>query len=180
MTEEIRSRMVALLPRLRRFACALTGDPEQGDDLVQDTCLRALSRVEQWQSGTRLDSWMYRIAQNIWFDRMRANRVRGEIVDIDAVEQLVGDDGRDVAEGRLTLEAVSAAMARLPADQRALVALVCIEGFSYKEAAEISEIPIGTVMSRLARARRALHTMVNEPEPAHEAHAPAPKAGSRQ
>jgi RNA polymerase sigma-70 factor, ECF subfamily len=178
VSEEIRTRMVALLPRLRRFACALTGDPEQGDDLVQETCLRALSRVEQWQPGTRLDSWMYRIAQNIWYDRVRANRVRGETVDIDAaVETLAGSDGRNVAESRLTLEAVSSAMLRLPPDQRALVALVCVEGFSYKEAADIAEVPIGTVMSRLARARRALHDMLNEPAPV--AGALAAKAGSR-
>jgi len=177
VSEDIRTRMVALLPRLRRFACALTGDPEQGDDLVQETCLRALSRVEQWQPGTRLDSWMYRIAQNIWYDRVRASRVRGETVDIDAVETLAGTDGRDVAESRLTLQAVSAAMVRLPPDQRALVALVCVEGFSYKEAADIADIPIGTVMSRLARARRALHDMLNEPAPA--ARALAPKTGSQ-
>ena len=80
-------RMVAVLPRLRRFAYALTGNTEQGDDLVQDACLRALSRVDLWQPGTRLDSWMYRIAQNIWLDRLRANKVRGEVVDIDAMAE---------------------------------------------------------------------------------------------
>ena len=77
MTDEIRNRMVELLPRLRRFAVALTGDLDQGDDLVQETCMRALSRVDQYQPGTRLDSWMYRIAQNLWLDRMRAKKVRG-------------------------------------------------------------------------------------------------------
>jgi RNA polymerase sigma-70 factor (ECF subfamily) len=149
--------MVELLPRLRRFAVALTGDIDQADDLVQETCMRALSRVEQWQPGTRLDSWMYRIAQNLWLDRMRAKKVRGVQVDVEAAEALAGPDGRTVVESRLTLAAVNSAMAYLPAEQRMLVALVCIDGLSYKEAAEITQTPIGTVMSRLARARRLLH-----------------------
>jgi RNA polymerase sigma-70 factor, ECF subfamily len=162
--DEIRERMVALLPRLRRFAFSLTGNAEQSDDLVQDACLRALARIDQWQPGTRLDSWMYRIAQNIWFDRVRANKVRGEVVDIEAAEGIVGSDGRVVTESELTLQTVAAALARLPAEQRAVVALVCIEGTSYKEAAEITGVPIGTVMSRLARARRALAAVLNQPQ----------------
>jgi RNA polymerase sigma-70 factor, ECF subfamily len=162
--DEIRERMVAVLPRLRRFAYALTGSAEQGDDLVQDACLRALSRIDQWQPGTRLDSWMYRIAQNIWLDRVRANKVRGEVVDVEAAEGIVGSDGRDVTESELTLQTVAAALARLPAEQRAVIALVCVEGASYKEAAEITGVPIGTVMSRLARARRALHALLNQPK----------------
>jgi RNA polymerase sigma-70 factor (ECF subfamily) len=156
--------MVAVLPRLRRFAYALTGNAEQGDDLVQDACLRALSRIDQWQPGTRLDSWMYRIAQNIWLDRVRANKVRGEVVDVELAEAIAGSDGRAVTEGELTLQAVAAALARLPAEPRAVVALICVEGASYKEAAEIIGAPIGTVMSRLARARRALHAVLNRPQ----------------
>jgi RNA polymerase sigma-70 factor (ECF subfamily) len=176
VTDDIRARMVAVLPRLRRFAYALTGSAEQGDDLVQDACLRALSRIELWEPGTRLDSWMYRIAQNIWLDRLRANKVRGEVVDIDTMAGATGADGRIVAESELTLQAVAAAMARLPAEQRATVALVCIEGASYKEAAEISGVPVGTVMSRLARARRTLNALLNQPERADAARQPA-KAG---
>lgn len=160
MTDEFRTRMVELLPRLRRFAVALTGDLDQADDLVQETCMRALSRVEQWQPGTRLDSWMYRIAQNLWLDRMRTKKTRGVQVDVEAAEAVAGPDGRTVVESRLTLAAVSNAMAHLPVEQRMLVALVCIDGLSYKEAAEITETPIGTVMSRLARARRDLHSQL--------------------
>jgi RNA polymerase sigma-70 factor (ECF subfamily) len=169
--------MVAVLPRLRRFAYALTGSTEQGDDLVQETCLRALSRVERWQPGSRLDSWMYRIAQNIWFDRMRAHKVRGETVDVDIVEEMPGSDGREVTESHLTLEEVDAALARLPAEQKAVIALVCIEGVSYKEAAEITGVPIGTIMSRLARARQALHAILDEPAAMRHARAAA-KTGS--
>jgi RNA polymerase sigma-70 factor (ECF subfamily) len=106
---------------------------------------------------------MYRIAQNIWLDRMRATKVRGEVVDIEVVEAMPGSDGRDVTESQLTLEAVDAALDKLPAEQRLVIALVCIEGVSYKDAAEIIGVPIGTVMSRLARARQALHAILEEP-----------------
>jgi RNA polymerase sigma-70 factor, ECF subfamily len=178
VTDELRTRMVELLPRMRRFAIALTGDLDQADDLVQETCMRALARVEQWQPGTRLDSWMYRIAQNLWLDRMRAKKVRGEQVDVETAEAVAGPDGRDVVESRLSLNAVSSAMAYLPDEQRMLIALVCIDGLSYKEAAEITDTPIGTVMSRLARARRELHARL-EGQPQPTAPSPQPsKPGS--
>jgi len=163
VTGEFRTRVVELIPRLRRFALVMTGDLDQADDLVQETCMRALARVAQWQPGTRLDSWMYRIAQNIWLDRMRARKVRGVSVGVEAAEEMSGSDGRKVVESRQDLAAVSAAMAELPEDQRTLVALVCIDGLSYKEAAEITGTPIGTVMSRLARARRELHARLQGP-----------------
>lgn len=178
MTDEIRAQMVAVLPRLRRFAYALTGSSELGDDLVQETCLRALSRVDRWQPGSRLDSWMYRIAQNIWLDRMRATKVRGEIVDVEVVEAMPGSDGRDVMESQLTLGAVDAALDKLPAEQRLVIALVCIEGVSYKDAAEIIGVPIGTVMSRLARARQALHAILEEPSRARSRRPAAASTGS--
>jgi RNA polymerase sigma-70 factor, ECF subfamily len=189
VTDEFRTRMVEFLPRLRRFAVALTGDLDQGDDLVQETCLRALSRVDQWQPGTRLDSWMFRIAQNLWLDRTRAKKHRSEVSDPEVVEAVPGQDGRNVVEGRLTLDAVFDAMTELSPEQQVLVALVCIEGASYKEAAEITGTPIGTVMSRLARARRELHERLEPSLPTDRAR-PAPdlpvdtrlsatKAGSR-
>jgi RNA polymerase sigma-70 factor (ECF subfamily) len=149
--------MVELLPRLRRFACALAGDLDQGDDLVQEACMRALSRVDQFEPGTRFDSWMFRITQNIWFDKVRAKKTRGPMADLDAAASVASSDGRDVTESRLTLEAVTRAIGKLPADLQVLIALVCIEGRSYQDAAEIAGIPIGTVLSRLARARRLLH-----------------------
>ncbi len=161
MTEDLRTRMVELLPRLRRFAYALTGDLDQGDDLVQEACARALSRVDQFQPGTRFDSWMFRIAQNLWLDRVRATRVRGPVVDLDAASAVAYTDGRSVTESRLTLQAVMQAMSKLPSDLQVLLALVCIDGRSYQEAADITGTPIGTVMSRLARARRTLHELMD-------------------
>jgi RNA polymerase sigma-70 factor (ECF subfamily) len=162
MKDDPRLLIVDFLPRLRRFCHAITGDQDKGDDLVQETCARALSRLAQWETGTRLDSWMFRIAQNIWFDQRRAHKVRGDAVDIDQAYDIPGDDGRDIAEFRLTLREVSEGIAELPADQQVLIALVCVDGLSYKEAAEVLEVPIGTVMSRLARARRALFDKANQ------------------
>lgn len=156
MSEELRGRIIELLPRLRRFAYGLAGDLDRADDLVQETCVRALANAAQWQPGTRLDSWMYRIAQNCWFDQMRAKKVRGEVVDIETQMDLAGSDGRTIVEHRQTLAAVSARLASLPRDQQLLVGLICIDGLSYKEAAETLALPIGTVMSRLSRARQSL------------------------
>lgn len=169
MTDEFRHQIVEMLPRLRRFAYALTGDTDRGDDLVQETCVRALSKFDQWQPGTRLDSWLFRIAQNLWFDRIRSGKSRGVPVDIESAKDVAGEDGRRVTDGREELGIISIAFDKLPPEQRVLVALICIDGLSYKEAAELLNIPIGTVMSRLARARRDLHDAI-------EAAAPSPAA----
>jgi RNA polymerase sigma-70 factor, ECF subfamily len=158
---QVRDDIVAFLPRLRRFCLTLTHSSDGGDDLTQATVLRALDRIEQWEAGTRLDSWMYRIARNIHIDGIRSAQTRGVTVDIDALADVSGDDGRQVVESRSDLAAASEALARLPEEQRSLIALVVIDGRSYREAAEILEIPIGTVMSRIARARAAIATHVN-------------------
>jgi len=160
-TVDVRSRIVAFLPRLRRFCHALASTPDQGDDLLQETVERALARVEQWQPGTSLESWMFRIARNIQIDKFRAQTVRGISVDIDDVHEMAGDDVLASLEARSDLAAARAAMAAMPQEQRELLALVVLDGQSYKEAAETLEIPIGTVMSRLARARRFVDAHVN-------------------
>ncbi|AHB48516.1 RNA polymerase sigma70 factor [Hyphomicrobium nitrativorans NL23] len=179
MVDEIRSRMIELLPRLRRFAFALTGNKDKADDLVQDTCERALAHLDQWKPGTSLDSWMYRIAQNIWVDHHRSRKSHGGENTLDEVENLMGQDGRNVTESRLTLAAVTEGIARLPAEQKVLVAMVCVEGISYKEAAGILGIPIGTVMSRLSRARQTLYASLIE-APQRAAEPVAARAASRE
>ena len=156
MDQSVRREMAALLPRLRRFAYGLTGSIDAGDDLVQSACERALSRVRQWQAGTRLDSWMYRIMQNLWFDELRSGRRREVATEPETLDAMAGGDAESEAAMRLDLAAVRRRMADLPPDQRAVLLLVSVEGLSYKEAAAILEVPIGTVMSRLARARLAL------------------------
>jgi RNA polymerase sigma-70 factor, ECF subfamily len=152
----VRDQIVALLPRLRRFCSAITRSADLGDDLTQATIERALSRIDQWRDGTKLDSWMFRIAQNINIDQARSRKTRGISVDIDVLETVTGDDGREIVEARDGLARVQDAMANLPEDQRALLALVAIDGQSYKEASAILDIPIGTVMSRISRARATL------------------------
>jgi RNA polymerase sigma-70 factor, ECF subfamily len=158
--EDVRRQIVDLLPRLRRFGRSLTGDRDRGDDLVQETCVRALSRLDQWERGTRLDSWLYRIAQNIWLDQRRAAKVRGELLDIDEAVEVSGEDGRIITDVRLELADVERALGNLPDDQRIAIGLVCIQGLSYAQAAEITEVPVGTMMSRLSRGRRALFEAV--------------------
>ncbi|PWS38188.1 RNA polymerase subunit sigma-70 [Falsiroseomonas bella] len=149
--------LVALLPRLRRFGAGLAGSLDAADDLVQAACERALRMPERFTPGTRLDSWMFRIMQNIWIDQRRAQARRGPATgEPDAIAALVGADGRRETEATLTLERVWAAMDALPEEQRAVLVAVCVEGLSYAETAELLEIPVGTVMSRLFRARRAL------------------------
>jgi RNA polymerase sigma-70 factor (ECF subfamily) len=160
--------MVALLPRLRRFAYALTGSLDEGDDVVQSACERALSRLHQWQPGTRLDSWMFRIVQTTWIDRVRARRVRAEDADPLLLERQPANDHGPEVEHRLLLARTRAAMAHLPEDQRSVLALVSVDGLSYREAAEALGVPIGTVMSRLARGRARLYKLVHG-EPARMA-----------
>ena len=149
-------QLIAVLPRLRRFARGLTGAAAEADDLVQAACERALAREHQFQEGTRFDSWMFRIVQTIWIDQLRARDVRKE--DGDVAEERLGTDApvRRI-EARLALAEIRLAVERLPPEQRSVLMLVTVEGLSYKEAAEVAGVPVGTIMSRLARARVALH-----------------------
>jgi RNA polymerase sigma-70 factor, ECF subfamily len=164
VNEAVHAELVALLPRLRRFARGLAGTADQADDLVQAACERALSRIQQWTPGTRLDSWMFRIVQTIWLDERRSVKVRsGEgTIEAEMAGAELSVDGMREMESHLTFDAVRRAMAKLPEEQQAVLMLVCVEGQTYKEAAETLSIPIGTVMSRLARARLALAREMGE------------------
>jgi len=153
---DFRRRIVMLLPRLRAFAHALARTSDTADDLVQATCEKALRAADSWTPGTRLDSWMFRIMQNQWIDMKRRERPQVSIDEPEAGVQLAGDDGERIAEARLTLDSVREFISDLPEEQRAILVLVCVEDQSYREAAEILDIPMGTVMSRLARARNTI------------------------
>jgi RNA polymerase sigma factor (sigma-70 family) len=148
--------LTELLPRLRRFAHALSRNGADADDLTQATVERALRSRDQWQTGTRLDSWLYRIMRNLWIDTVRA-RSRKEKHEAPEEEALaVGEDPRESIETSLELGRAMSAMERLPDEQREVVALILIEGFGYREVAEMLDLPIGTVSSRLVRGRNAL------------------------
>jgi len=154
--------MVELLPRLRRLGRVLARAPADADDLVQLTVERALARRAQWRAGTRLDSWMFRIMKNAWIDESRARARRGDVFAPGEEGERAGADGAAAMEARLTAREVESAMARLPPDQRIAVALVLVEGLSYQEAAEVLEIPPGTLTSRLVRGRAALMAQIGE------------------
>lgn len=157
---EMHREMIGLLPRLRRFAYGLSGSLDEADDLVQSTFERALSHIDQWQAGTRLDSWMYRILHSIRINRLHADNLRTKkLDDSDPDEQIGGDNAREM-EAKLTLEAVRQFIWKLPEEQRTILLLVVVEGVSYKDVSDMLSIPIGTVTSRLARARLAIKDFV--------------------
>jgi len=159
-TGRFEEEMLALLPRLRRFARSLTRDQADADDLSQLSVERALKARDQWQPGTRLDAWMYRIMRNIWIDEARARARRAQTFAPEEEGLSVGDDGHEAIERNVAMNDVDRAMAKLSDEQREVIALVLVEGLAYKEAAEILEIPMGTLTSRLVRGRQALVQML--------------------
>ena len=160
MEPQIEKEIIALLPRLRRFARALTGTASAADDLAQATVERAIANLDKWQPGTRLDSWMYRIAHNLWRNERRNEATRGakhgEIEGTSARSV----DGERAAVAKLEFAAVSAAIAALPEDQRTALLLVAVEGLSYKEAAEVTGATVAALTSRIARARDTLRLVI--------------------
>jgi RNA polymerase sigma-70 factor (ECF subfamily) len=155
--QNIHGQIVALLPRLRRFARNLARNPHDADDVVQIAVERALTRLDQWRSDARLDSWMFKIVRNAWIDELRSRGRRDKVF-------LAAEAGENVGTDSMAREtdllAVQSAMARLPQEQREAVGLVLIEGLPYREAADVLDVPIGTLTSRLARGREALQAML--------------------
>jgi RNA polymerase sigma-70 factor (ECF subfamily) len=156
MGDRFTEDLVALLPNLRRFALSLCRRPDVADDLVQITAERAFAARDRFDPTTRLDAWLFRILRNAWIDHTRRTVTQGTTVDIADMPEAVVVDGVRETEAHLMLKRTWAAMAELPEDQREVMMLVCVDELSYREAAEVIGVPIGTVMSRLARARLAL------------------------
>jgi RNA polymerase sigma-70 factor (ECF subfamily) len=152
---EVRLGLEPNLARLWRYAVVLTSSRDAADDLVQAACLRALERADQYAPGTRIDRWLFSILRSIWFNELRARRVRegGGLV---AADEALSIDGAATIETNVLASEVLTAVGRLPEAQRETVLLVYAEGYSYAEAASSLGVPIGTVMSRLAAARAAL------------------------
>ncbi len=163
---ELRERLRQQRTRLYRIAYAWCHDPALAEDLVQDTLTRALERASQLRDAERFDPWLFAILANRWRDHLRHLRPHE---DIEALEELLPDGGdspeRADERGEI-VDQVRRAVARLPLGQRQVLTLVDLEGFSYAEVSAILEIPIGTVMSRLCRARRQLrHELIELYEP---------------
>lgn len=151
------SMIIQQVPRLRRYARALTGDRSTADDLVQDTLERALSRFHLWRRGSDLRAWLFTIMHNIYVNQIRSRvRRQHESLEVEPAAEALRAPEPDWLE----LRDLEAALARLPEDQRAVILLVGLEQFTYEEAARVLGVPIGTVMSRLSRARERLRIML--------------------
>lgn len=148
----VRNGLPSIFPRLWRYCLVLTGDRSRADDLAQASCLRALEKAEKFESGTHLDRWLFRLTHRLWMNELRKQAVRevGGLANIDDMDLI---DPKLDPENNLLGREVLLGVMRLPEAQRVTVLLVYVEGNSYREAAEILDIPIGTVMSRLAIAR---------------------------
>ncbi|RYF00400.1 MAG: RNA polymerase sigma factor [Oxalobacteraceae bacterium] len=159
MSDSLENDIAALLPRLRRFARSITFHREDADDVVQIAVERALTRSAQWEPGTRLDSWMFRIVKNAWIDEVRARARRDQLFAPEEEGEHVGDDRAEAHQQRMAIEQ---ALRRLSEEHRMVVGLVLVDGMPYKEAAEVLDIPMGTLTSRLARAREALQALLSD------------------
>ena len=148
-------RLVELIPRLRRYARALVGDRASADDLVQDTLERAWAKLHLYRSGTDLRAWLFTVMHNVHVNKVRATRVT------DTLEDELPELAQRASQGdALLVRDLDRAIARLPSEQRAVLLLVTLEEMSYEEVARALGIPIGTVMSRLSRAREKLRMMM--------------------
>jgi RNA polymerase sigma factor (sigma-70 family) len=147
--------IVELIPRLRRYARALAGERTAADDLVQDTLERAWSKLHLYRRGTDLRAWLFTVMHNVYVNQRRAAR---STTPLDDEMPELAQPARE--SDTLVLRDLDAAIRRLPSDQREVLLLVALEDMSYAEAADALEIPIGTVMSRLARAREKLRAML--------------------
>ena len=158
--EHLRKELSAYLSRLWRYGLVLSSNRDAAEELVQATCVRALERADQFAPGTRLDRWLFAILHSIWLNELRSRKIRqGEgYVDPDS---LWVDGSRHVETNILAHQVLTEVLA-LPEAQRQTVFLVYVEGLSYREAAELLSIPVGTVMSRLAAARTTLGKLAGE------------------
>ena len=166
-----RTQVIEQLPSLRRYARVLTGDAWAADDLVQDTLERACSKWLLWRTGSNLRAWLFTLMHNLYLNQRRALPALAPL-DIDEVQDLL-PGARAPSDDALDLERC---LQRLPADQRAVLLLVAMEDMSYEDTARILGIPVGTVMSRLSRARMRLRALMDR-EPT-QGSAPATQAGS--
>lgn len=159
---DIKSDLIAMLPRLRRFARSLTRSVVEADDLVQDACLRALSKADQWDPSQPLDRWVFRIMRNLWISEIRKRSVRmgqGQVPAEDTHELVSPTTGED----SVMATQLQGQIAALPDDLSAILLCVTVEGYSYAEAATLFDIPQGTVMSRVHRARKTLAAQMTDP-----------------
>ncbi len=151
---DISVALTDLLPKVWGFAWRLTCDKRDAEDLVQRTCVRVLEKQQQFRDGSSFHSWVFTITHSIWKNEIRSRQTRPVSLVDETTTENVEDVSQANAEQKIQLMQILQCIEALPEDQRAAILLVAVEGFSYKESAKILDIPIGTVMSRLARARQ--------------------------
>jgi RNA polymerase sigma-70 factor (ECF subfamily) len=164
---DLPSLLPNMLPRLWAFALRISGDRHDAEDLVQRACLRALERAHQLQPDSAPLSWMFSIIHSTWINELHSRSVRKRSSmewEDDFLENLT-DPVNKGPETQLMLRQIISAVERLPEAQRVVMLLVAMEGLSYQEAADVLEVPIGTVMSRLSRARQAVGALFGAHEP---------------
>jgi len=151
--DQFKPDLISLLPRLRRFALSLTRSGPDADDLLQDACTTALQKWQQYDPSQPLDRWMFRVVRNLWISETRKRKVRvgqGQVPAEEATELRTESNTDDI----MTAKQVSGKVADLDPDLAQPLMLVCAEGYSYREVSDLLGIPIGTVMSRIHRARK--------------------------
>jgi len=153
---DLSEQLIELIPRMRRFATGLSGSLDRGDELVQAACERLIRHQSRLRAETRLDSWLYQVIRNLHVDNVRAQSVRERGAQQMKQTADLQPLARDPMDQHLRLHEVQQAMQKLSEEHRSALMLICVEGLSYKEAAEILQVPMGTVTSRLTRARQAL------------------------
>lgn len=161
--DQFKTELIGLLPRLRRFALSLTRSGPDADDLLQDACTTALQKWQQYDPAQPFDRWMFRVVRNLWISEIRKRKVRvgkGQVPAEDAAELRTEDTAADI----LTARQVQGKVSDLDPELGQPLMLVCAEGYSYREASEMLGIPIGTVMSRIHRARKLLVSSLSQGE----------------
>lgn len=165
--ETVRAELIAMLPRLQRFARSLTRSRPAAEDLVQTTCVKALANASSWAPGTRFDAWAYQIMRNQWIDSVRKSKGEGATEPLDEGQEIAGSGEQQII-AHVELGFLQRVIEDLPVEQKEVLLLVCVDDLSYADAAEIVGVPVGTIMSRLARARRQLLIQTAQ-EPKREA-----------
>jgi len=155
LQSQFRNELIAIIPRLRRFAYGLTGSRSDGDDLVQETLERALKRKHQFRGNNGLQGWVFSILRSSWKNELRSRRVRRGNGTVD-VEELRDQSTHACPETQRLRQELHCRVLSLPENFRSVILLVDVEGLSYTEAAEVLDIPRGTLMSRLSRGREKL------------------------
>ncbi len=158
LTPSVRDAMLGAVPSLRAFAISLSGNVDRADDLVQETLLRAVANIDSFQPGTNMSAWLFTILRNLFRSEYRKRRREVEDVDCSYAESL---NSHPEQEGRMEMREFRTALAKLPADQREALILVGAAGFSYEEAAAICECAVGTIKSRVNRARTRLADLLS-------------------